>query len=619
MASGLAIVTASWRIYDFGERHTSVSQTWKLPIRTDGGRVSGPRAIRRQLETRILRLPLSARKPCAIDIEPYCWSRAEYAIWGRPALVLSMKWAHLSPWENPTHMTAVSERANDERGHPCSLWLTAARGTTVGLLKSLTRPGLDGETFSYDGYGAPLTMIATYNGAAKGGLTLTFDALTGQVQTKAEAWAFAPISPPTKTWTYTYDSANRLESANDGTARTYTYDANGNRAGSTVDAQDRVTSQTDNGITTTYTYDAHGNVLVRAVTGVPTQSFTWDSEGSLLSVSRPPSATVTYVIDALGRRVGRKLGGVLNREWVYDGQLRIVGEYIGTKVRLYGYLPERHLPVMMVEKDGATTKTYRIYGDHLGSLRAVVDVATGNAVQVMQHDPWGKATTDTLSGGFVRVPFGFAGGIYDEDAKLVRFGAREYDPETGRWLSKDEARFGGGWNFYEYAAGDTVRFIDRTGRDATDTLGRFLVNAIGLGVIQRLGAIGAMGGAAVSTPEGVLGAAAAAGVVAGVVIENDMPGTGGPMTASGASLPPPVVPICNLSKGGKEAEAEASPPAPVPDEICPLVYESVADDQCVYQCSDAVVRTTRHGTLGVDTNNTSPANDICPRSIAYVN
>ena len=388
---------------------------------------------------------------------------------------------------------------------PCSLLLTAARGTTVGLLKSLTRAGLDGETFTYDGYGAPLTMLATYNGAAKGGLTLTFDALTGQVQTKAEAWAFAPISPPTKTWTYTYDSANRLESANDGAARTYTYDANGNRAGSTVDAQDRVTSQTDNGITTTYTYDAHGNVLVRAVTGVPTQSFTWDSEGSLLSVSRPPSATVTYVIDALGRRVGRKLGGVLNREWVYDGQLRIVGEYLGTKVRLYGYLPERHLPVMMVEKDGATTKTYRIYGDHLGSLRAVVDVATGNAVQVMQHDPWGKATTDTLSGGFVRVPFGFAGGIYDEDTKLVRFGAREYDPETGRWLSKDEARFGGGWNFYEYAAGDPANKVDPTG---------FLDGTFDVGAEIAKGALrnGLKGSVAGAAGEGLAGAAAGIGI-----------------------------------------------------------------------------------------------------------
>jgi len=34
-------------------------------------------------------------------------------------------------------------------------------------------------------------------------------------------------------------------------------------------------------------------------------------------------------------------------------------------------------------------------------------------------------------------PFGFAGGIYDPDTGLVRFGARGYDAETGRWTAKD--------------------------------------------------------------------------------------------------------------------------------------------------------------------------------------
>lgn len=29
-------------------------------------------------------------------------------------------------------------------------------------------------------------------------------------------------------------------------------------------------------------------------------------------------------------------------------------------------------------------------------------------------------------------PFGFAGGLYDRDTRLVPFGARDYDPETGR-------------------------------------------------------------------------------------------------------------------------------------------------------------------------------------------
>ena len=33
-------------------------------------------------------------------------------------------------------------------------------------------------------------------------------------------------------------------------------------------------------------------------------------------------------------------------------------------------------------------------------------------------------------------PFGFAGGLYDAETKLVRFGARDYDAGTGRWTSR---------------------------------------------------------------------------------------------------------------------------------------------------------------------------------------
>jgi len=61
-------------------------------------------------------------------------------------------------------------------------------------------------------------------------------------------------------------------------------------------------------------------------------------------------------------------------------------------------------------------------------------------------------------------PFGFAGGLYDQDTGLVHFGARDYDPFTGRWTAKDPILFKGGeTSLYGYTGDDPVNFIDPTG------------------------------------------------------------------------------------------------------------------------------------------------------------
>jgi len=61
-------------------------------------------------------------------------------------------------------------------------------------------------------------------------------------------------------------------------------------------------------------------------------------------------------------------------------------------------------------------------------------------------------------------PFGYAGGIYDYETRLVRFGARDYDPESGRWAAKDPIGFGGGTpGLYEYVGSDPVNNTDPTG------------------------------------------------------------------------------------------------------------------------------------------------------------
>ena len=62
------------------------------------------------------------------------------------------------------------------------------------------------------------------------------------------------------------------------------------------------------------------------------------------------------------------------------------------------------------------------------------------------------------------VPIGFAGGLYDKDTKLTKFGYREYDSYTGRWTSKDPIRYDGGdSNLYGYVMGDPVNGVDPWG------------------------------------------------------------------------------------------------------------------------------------------------------------
>jgi len=109
-------------------------------------------------------------------------------------------------------------------------------------------------------------------------------------------------------------------------------------------------------------------------------------------------------------------------------------------------------------KGGAT---YRIVSDHLGSVRLVVNASTGAVAQRIDYDAFGVVTLDT-NPGFQ--PFGFAGGIYDADTGLVRFGARDYDAEVGRWTAKDPIRFTGrAPNRFGYVINDPVNYLDPSG------------------------------------------------------------------------------------------------------------------------------------------------------------
>jgi RHS repeat-associated protein len=270
---------------------------------------------------------------------------------------------------------------------------------------------------------------------------------------KDTPWS-TPISRPVRlNWTLpgttlvdssTYDSnSNRLTTTSAGGLITGTYDA-----------QDRLRQYG----ATTYGYTANGELLTKTI-GAQTTNYQYDALGNLITVTLPNSTQIVYLTDGQNRRVGKRVNGVLTQGLLYDDQLRPAAQLdsSGNIVSRFVYATRVNVPDYMI-KGGVT---YRLILDHLGSPRLVVNAATGQIAQRMDYDAFGRVLADT-NPGFQ--PFGFAGGLYDPDTGLVRFGARDYDAETGRWLEKDPLLFGGKQaNFYMYAANDPVNWIDPLG------------------------------------------------------------------------------------------------------------------------------------------------------------
>ena len=106
-------------------------------------------------------------------------------------------------------------------------------------------------------------------------------------------------------------------------------------------------------------------------------------------------------------------------------------------------------------------KKYYLHYDQVGSLRTVTDTSH-NIIKEVSYDTFGTLLTD--SNPSFNIPFGFAGGLYDTDTKLTRFGYRDYDAYVGKWTAKDPIDFAGGdSNLYGYVLGDPVGFVDPMG------------------------------------------------------------------------------------------------------------------------------------------------------------
>jgi len=282
-------------------------------------------------------------------------------------------------------------------------------------------------------------------------------------------------SASTQSFTYTYDLQGRLTNVMQGNSvvEHFEYDLNGNRligtmdgttSNGTYDDQDRLLSYGS----LSYTYTPNGELFTKqdSETGEVT-TYHYDALGNLLSVDLPDGRLVEYVIDGRNRRIGKKIDGVLTKAWLYKDQLKPIAELDGqgNLVARFIYASKSNVPDVVMKYNGSAVTTYRVISDHLGSPVMAVNVDNNADVPfAAEYTAFGVRTVSTGAASEDWMPFGFAGGLYDADTGLTRFGARDYDAQVGRWVSKDSILFDGGQaNLYVYVGNDPVNRRDPSG------------------------------------------------------------------------------------------------------------------------------------------------------------
>ena len=114
----------------------------------------------------------------------------------------------------------------------------------------------------------------------------------------------------------------------------------------------------------------------------------------------------------------------------------------------YTWQPEGvGLDVPLSAFDLAENKTYFYHTDANKNVTELTD-CEGAVVAHYEYSPFGMVTK--LSGDYAATnPFRFSSEYYDSETGLVYYNQRYYDPQLGRWLSRDPIEEEGGLNLYE--------------------------------------------------------------------------------------------------------------------------------------------------------------------------
>jgi RHS repeat-associated protein len=214
-----------------------------------------------------------------------------------------------------------------------------------------------------------------------------------------------------------------------------------------------------------FTYDANGNTLSDGL-----RSYEWDAENRLARVRHGDGSVTAFGYDGRGRRVWieeKDAQGTVTsvRRYVWADGVQPAEERDGANTVLRRFYPEGE------QAPGAAGSLDRLFyaKDHLGSVREVTDEA-GVLRARYDYGFWGNRTR--LSGD-AETAVGYTGHHHHGKSGLVLTWYRAYDPDTGRWLSRDPLKeaelLPDGPNLYNYVGIRLVNRIDHVGQTSVDS------------------------------------------------------------------------------------------------------------------------------------------------------
>jgi RHS repeat-associated protein len=275
-------------------------------------------------------------------------------------------------------------------------------------------------------------------------------------------WSQQAGTQPSSVFTFAYDLADQLISAavtNSGVsvnAFQYSYDAAGNRL-----------TELAAGSATACTYNALNQLSTSGNAAANSRTNEWDAQNRLTAVNQGNQRT-EFAYDGGGRlayiRQLQDGAETSFRRLVWCG-----GRICEERDTSGAHVTKRFYSRGVRLETGPNAGTYYYTRDHLGSIRELIDT-NGNVRARYAYDPYGRRTKVS---GDVDADFGHAGMFWASEAALAVTRFRTYDPQLGRWLSRDplgDAERKQGPNLYAYVRNEPINQVDRSGLMCNNTV-----------------------------------------------------------------------------------------------------------------------------------------------------